>query len=388
MHRLRTLLEAVEGIADVEIVGAFPETVLNACAARGIRLQNPERADVVSFRASVSERALPELERAAADCRCEMKLLNLRGGSLLRRWLRKRIWLPLSAGMMLILLLFSSLFIWEIDVVGCQRLSRGEVLRALSDCGVEEGCFWPSLSGDLVRSEMLTQMPEIAWMTVNVCGSRATVLISERREKPELVQEGEWGDLVAARDGIVRRMSALTGRAMVSPGQAVRQGETLITGELESLSGPTRFVRAAGSVTAETSWELTAVQPLEAAQKTGRARFFTRYALKIGKNRYNFYAGSGKMLDGYDKIVHEYNLGIKGLFATPVSLVREELICTKTEPGPAAEEERMKRQLLELLTRRIDGEVLSESFRVEREDGLLKVSMTARCLENIAVRPA
>ena len=94
------------------------------------------------------------------------------------------------------------------------------------------------------------------------------------------------------------------------------------------------------------------------------------------------------MLDGYDKIVHEYNLGIKGLFATPVSLVREELIRTKTEPGPAAEEERMKRQLLELLTRRIDGEVLSESFRVEREDGLLKVSMTARCLENIAVRPA
>ena len=109
------------------------------------------------------------------------------------------------------------------------------MLRALSDCGVSRGCFWPSLSADLVRSRMMTLLPQIGWMTVNVSGSRAIVLVSEREEKPEIYLESAAADIVAGRTGIVTQLSVLSGRPLVSPGQSVLEGETLVSGVMESL---------------------------------------------------------------------------------------------------------------------------------------------------------
>ena len=68
---------------------------------------------------------------------------------------------------------------------------------------MEEGCFWPGLETDLLRSRLLLELPELSWITVNVRGSRALVQVQERQEKPELAADGAPADLVAARDGLI-----------------------------------------------------------------------------------------------------------------------------------------------------------------------------------------
>ena len=70
-----------------------------------------------------------------------------------------------------VLLLLSSLFIWEINVEGNEKLTTGEILRALEECGVKTGTFWPGLDTDEIRCRMLLRLPELGWMTVNVHGS-------------------------------------------------------------------------------------------------------------------------------------------------------------------------------------------------------------------------
>ena len=84
-------------------------------------------------------------------------------------------------------------------------------------------------------------------------------------------------------------------------------------------------------------------------------------ALKIGTQRVNLFGGSRKELDGYDKIVHEYELGIKGLFAMPLSLVRESRII-RDGADSAPDPEGMERRLLAALERQIEGEVRQSSF--------------------------
>ena len=367
----------------MEIFGVFPETVVNRCTQRGIALRRLRAVDGQTIRASVDERELDRLREIALRCQCELRLLSLRGGSRDRALLRRRFWLPLTALLTAALLLLSSLFVWEIELRGCEKLSRGRVLRALAECGLSRGSFWPGLSADLLRSELLTALPELAWMTVNLNGSRAIVLLAEREEKPEIYAESAPCDLIASRAGIVRRVSALNGRALVGPGDAVREGETLIASEMDSITASARHVRARGEVWCDTWYELTAICPAPTAGKGEKRRQFDRFALKIGSMRVNFYGKTGKTLDGYDKIVHEYKLGIKGLFAMPLSLVRESMIL-RDGADRAPDLQGTEQRLLRYLEDQIEGEVRQSSFSSWEKDGVLCVTLRARCLENIA----
>ena len=92
---------------------------------------------------------------------------------------------------------------------------------------------------------------------------------------------------------------------------------------------------------------------------------------------------AGKGLDECDKIVHEYNLGVKGLASLPVTLIREERRSLRPTGEEIDREEEMKAALLRRLEEQIDGEILELSFSVGRTDGLLVVTLRAHCCENI-----
>ena len=368
----------------MEICGAFPESVLNACAMNALVLWELECVDAYTLRFCVYERDAETLKGIARRCMCEVKTLDTVGGSRLRALLRGHIWVLISGALVLALLALSSLFIWDIDVYGCDTLTEGEVLRALSEAGVDCGRCWVGLDVDLVRADMIAREPRLAWMTVNVSSSRAAVLVSERRDKPEIYVESEGADVVASRPGVVRRLSVLNGAPAVGVGQAVTAGETLISGGIESLSRGTRHVRAQGEVIADTWYELSAVRPAATREKTPRGGRRWRFAVKLGKKRHNFYFFSGNTVDGCDKIVHNYKLGVRGLFALPVTLVAEEHIPYELTDGTADHADEMAEHLAAYLMSHVRGDVKSRSVTAAESNGLTIVTLRAACEENIA----
>ena len=380
------LADRIRGEARVELFGVSPEAVINRSAGAGLTLRRVNAVDGQTIRCTVDEKELETLRALARRCQCELRLLSLRGGSRDRQLLRRRVWLPLTALVMAALLLVSSLFVWDVEIYGADGLSRGRILRALADAGVERGCFWPALSADLVRSRALAELPELSWLTVNVNGSRAVVLAEPREKKPEIYGESEACSLAASRSGIVRRVSVLNGRALVQPGQAVQEGEILIGGRLDSLTGPERFVRARGEVWADTWYERTAVCPPPARGKGPSVGKSRRIGLKIGDRSIFFYGKSRKTLDGYDTIVHEYDLGLDDLFALPVSLLCETRVRRAPADAPAADTQTMRERLRAGLLESIDGEIVSLSFSEIEKDGTVYVTLRARCFENIAKR--
>ncbi len=369
----------------MELCGAFPEAVLNICAINAVVLWELECVNQYTLRVTVYEKQLDELRAAAKKSMCEMAVLEQRGGSRNLDFLRRRMWLLTAALIMVGILSLSSLFIWEIDLRGCDRLTEGQVLRALSDCGVEQGSFWPTMSADLVRSKMMTLLPELGWMMVNISGSRAIVLISERQEKPEIYLESQASDIVAKKTGIITRMSVLNGKPLVSRGQSVLEGETLVSGVMDSITNPPRYVNAQAQVIADTWYELTAVCPAQQTLKTEKKLSYSRFALKFGKNRIIFYFSSGKDIDECDKIVYEYTLGIDGLFALPVTVVREQMQYWEKSPEEYEGVEAMKQRLYELLQAQVDGEIISCEYSSAVSDELVYVTLSAQCRENIAL---
>lgn len=382
---MERLSDRVRGSAELEVFGAFPAAVLNAAAAQGIKLWGIESLDENTIRLHVDEGQLDALHRASRRAGCEVKILKSSGGREgFRRILRRP---ALLAGLAAaVLLLFgSSLFVWDVEVRGTRHLSRGAVLRALEDCGFGVGSFWPGVDTDLLRSRVMVRLPEIGWMAVNVSGSRAVVAVVEREPKPEMYDAAAAVDLVAARDGLVRRVNVLAGSPQTACGEIVTAGRTLISGHTSSLNGEERYVRARGSVMAETWYEISAVCPKTEALKTPAGLSRSRFALVFGKRRLNLYIGSGKTIDGCDKIVSEYTLGWKGLFSTPIRLVRERFVPYKAQPGDDWDMTEAGRRLYALLERRTEGQILSWSLSPGSAGELYVLTLRAHCTENIAV---
>ena len=376
--------DRIQGLVTVELCAAFPERLLNACVQEGIPLLKPQRLDACTLRVQVQERDLEALRSLTERHQGQLKVLERFGGSQELIRLKRRVALPLGLLAVLALLFWSNSRIWAIEVRGCETLSQGRVLRALADCGVSEGSCWASLSQDEIRSQMLLALPELSWMTVNVSGSRAVVTVLERVETPEIYSEREAADIIASHTGIVRGMNVFNGLPLVEPGDAVTAGETLVSGRMDSLSHPARQIRARAEVWADTWYEQTAVIPEAEREKGEVTQVKRRFALVIGKKRINLFWGSRKELDGYDKIVHEYRVGVKSLFALPLRLVCECYTRPAARPAGTGDPDACAARLREALEQQIEGELVSFSATAAEGEGLLYICARAQCRENIA----
>lgn len=376
--------DIARGVVRLELVGAYPAAVLNAAASQAIELWDAESGNENTLRLSIFENRLAELQTLAERGGCEVRILDRCGGRrALRRMLRRPgLWIGALAAVLA--LFVSSLFVWRIDVRGTEHLSRGEVLRALEDCGFSVGSFWPGLSTERLESAVMLRLPQIGWMAVNVSGSRAVVVVMERRERPAGYDPDVGTELTAARSGLVRRVNVLAGQPLVRPGQLVTEGETLVRGAVESLDGTAVTVSAKGAVMAETWYELSAVHPKTEELKTPKGLRRSRFALILGKRRLNLYFSSGKAIDGCDKIISEYTLGAGELFSLPIRIVRERLVPYALSPAPDYDPEETARRLYAFLERRTEGQILSHSFTPGQMGDLHVLTLRAHCTENIA----
>ena len=359
--------------------GGDAERFLNACADAGLTLRELE-SGTEGLRFCLYEDEWERACKIALLCSGELERLSLRGGSAARGVFTRRARLGVLAALCALALSLSGLFIWDFEVVGNETLSDTAVLRALAACGVSEGCFWPATDAETIRSGMLLRMPELAWMSLNVKGSRATVVVLERREKPEIYDESAPADLTAAKDGVIADYSVQNGRTLIARGETVTAGQTLVSGTMDSPAGGMRRVRAKGSVTAETWPEKTVFLCPGAREKRTGKGFRLALSLCVGRSRLNLSRNSRKELDECDKIVKEYSLGVKGLFRFPLRLVAELSRPCETAGPYRPDTAAFRRRALAALEAETKGELLS--CEITEEAGALRLK--AHCLENIA----
>ncbi len=382
------LSEILRGSVRAEVSGAAPQRLLNAMSEADMPFWYAVPQDAFTIRLGLYSRDLRDAKALASRCQCELKLLRESGVPVVKRRLRRRVALLVTAVCCFALLAASSLFVWDIRVEGNEQVSTGEILRALAGCGVEPGAFWPGWSSDEIRNSVILDIPELAWLGVSVDSSRAVIRVRERTEAPELVNSEGMGSVTARTTGIIDSMRVYQGAPLVAVGDAVVVGETLVSGEMPSEVGDTRYVRASAEIKARTWYEMSASAPLEySGLEQSDCR--TRWALVIGDKRINFYLGSSQTPTGCGKIITEYPLAWEGVFTLPVTLVREQTL--EYDSAAAAEDEeelsgRLEAVLRSTLERELSGrgEILDAQFTSSASDGRLVVTMRAECMEDIA----
>ena len=382
------LLNAVPGWAEIRVSGAAPVLFLNCCAVRRIPLLAVREEDEYTLRVRVPAGKLRACRRAASATGCGAELLRTGGAPRLGKLLLRRAVPALCLLAVLLGLVWSKLFLWEIEVRGNERVSTARILDALRECGVDCGSFWPNFTSDQLRSELLLLLPELRWATVNIYGSRAEVIVRERIPRPALFDAKAPTDVTAAQTGFVTKVLALDGTALVRPGDAVLSGETLISARMDSISGGSRLVHAQGSVRGESYWELLSAAPAHVLRKTWTGAVHSRWALLIGKNRYNFYGNYSFCPESCDKIISVWECKIPGLFQLPITLIRESVREYTAGEAPADARrtaEALETGLHEALLRSIgpDGVIEAETVSFAEAEGRIWCCLRARCEQEL-----
>ena len=379
----------LRGYVQIQVYGVTPAAFLNECAGAGIKFWDAQPVDELTLRVKVRRSASECAIKAAARAGCEVTDSTLCGAPVYLKRVTGRAALIAGAAAVAGFILWSSLHIWEIEVTGNETVSSFEIMRTLNEIGVGTGSFWPSFSSDDIRSQALARIPSLSWLTVNVYGSRAVVKVRERIPVPEIVDEGQPTKVVAEKAGIITEIRVLRGKPLAEKHMTVLPGDVLVPGTVDVLNKNTHTVHAMAEVWARTWYELTAERQTYTEAKEYSGKKHSRLALEIGKNRINFYHNSGISGTGCDKIIKEYNLGIEGIFKMPVTLVRETVSEYMTVPVPENTElavSELEAMLAERLKKEIGetGSITSQNFSVSEADGLVRVTLRAECLEDIA----
>ena len=375
----------ITGWVTAEITGAEPERMLRALAERGITFWGATPPRDYKLTVQVPQSAARLIRPLAAANGCEGIILARHGLPAAFHKVRHRYMLLACIGFVAALLYVGSAFVWDIEISGNETVPEGVIRQALQVCGVDIGAYWPGFSQDQIRNSVLLRVPELRWMTVNMRGSHAQVIVRERWEHLPVVDRRTPTKIVAAKAGLVENVQALHGTAETDENMAVLPGQTLIGGYMTGRDGVIGPGRAIGTVTARTWYELTAKCPVETAVKTPSGEKHTRWALILGKKRINFYKGSSICPAGCDKIIVEYTPRSEGLFTLPVTLEKTVYTAYETKPEPSDGREALEYQLMERLEALIgqDGEVLSSVFTASENNGALTVTLRAECREQI-----
>jgi len=288
----RSLFRYVSGYAAFIVSGGFAERFINICSKNGISVWDiKRRGKNIECKCRADDyKRLCSLRR---PCRVKLKLKNKHGLPFHRRRYRLRLGIPAGAALFFVLLWFLSSSVWNITVSGNVQLSEKRIVSALENIGITYGTHLSDIDAVNARVELMLALPELSWASINIRGSTAEVEVREAMEKTDTSDKTPC-NLRARVDGVVLGFRVNEGQLAAKVGDAVREGDLLVSGTKQLNDGRTELVHSDGEVMALTQHTLQykATYQQRSTERTGRIE--TRRVLCFFGLNIPLYLGSVK----------------------------------------------------------------------------------------------
>jgi len=260
---LQRLADSVFGYVKFEAEGIDCARLVSKAAGRGIVLTDPQVAGL-RMTGNVRCRHYRELGREAVRLGIRLRIQKKVGLLFVLRKNRARA--GIAAGMILAFLMvaFLGTFVWEIDVKGLRTLPESTVLAAAKASGLAVGRPSTIYNARRIEADMLALLDDVAWVSVNIQGCRAVIVVSERIPEPTMYHDDdEPVNIIAKRGGVIRKTVVSDGKFIKEIGKSVAEGDLLVSGVIEDEYMRLTLKHARAKIFAETDYEITVAFPLE-----------------------------------------------------------------------------------------------------------------------------
>lgn len=277
-----------------------------------------------------------QIRQPARKSRTRVRIIRREGLPFFLYRYRKRKLLPAGMAAGILLMLFLSAFIWDIQIQGNQAETKEELIRFLEDEGVYFGTWKERIDCRELAASMRRQFKNFTWVSVKIQGTQLCIDVQENKNiaETDIVKEKNAGnqtsesgacqDLVSDVDGIVESIFTRRGIPHVKNGMEVKKGDILVSGQIPVVGDDGEvagylFCQADADVQVRTSISIQESFPMVYEEKSYTGRTKTSYAVYFGKQKLSL--SEKKMpYEAYDVETRQYPLCLGDCFYLPAAL--------------------------------------------------------------------
>ena len=225
---------------------------------------------------------------------------------------------------------------------------------------------------------------------IEIKGTNATIKIVEADLKPEMIAAEDYCNIVATKDGVITKISAQNGTALVKEGSLVTKGSILVGGWLEGKYTGIRYVHANGEVWAKVWYSEKVKIPFKQVKKEKTGNVENKYSVKINNFQINLFKTLSKF-QNYDTIETSKKLKLFSNFYLPIEITKKvneeyqkvEITYSREEAKQMAIEEAKQKLESEIQTKE---NILGQTIHENQQEEYIEVEVIYEVLENIATK--
>lgn len=243
------------GYAIIRIEGLSIERFLNLVISKNIYVWDVKRTDHTTIVAKISLKGFKLLLPYTKVTNCRVFIVEKKGLPFIIFYLRRRKMLVIGALSCIILAYIFSMFIWSVEIVNPKNVDESSIISELDKLGLKAGVSKSAIDIPKIQQEFLIDVKDIAWIGIDIKGTKAIVKVVKKTIPPAILQENVPCNIIAKKDGIIYKMTVLEGDAVKKVGDTVKVGDVLVSGIVERPNTETRFVHSMGTILARTWYE-------------------------------------------------------------------------------------------------------------------------------------
>ncbi len=384
----KILTNYINGYIKIEIEGYYIERFINTCMKKGIFLWSITRKKGSIIQAKVAVADFKEAVSIAREHNCLITIKNKKGVPFLIKKYKKRKVFFILLLVLIVMIIALSRFIWNIEVSGTENIDSAEIIEIAKENGLKIGKFKGKINTNDIVNKIRLSREDIAWVGIELKGTNAIIRIVEADEKPEIVDENSFSNIVATKDGVITSISAQNGTIMVEKGQEVKKGDILIAGWMEGKYTGKYYVNSNGEVKAKIVYAQNEKIYKKETKKEETGNINNKYSIKFNNFKINFYKRLSKF-EKYDTIVSSKKVKLFFNFYLPIEIIKytnyeicEVDIEHNEEDATKLGQEQASAKLDEL----INGEVIDKQTEVTEYDRYYDVNVTYTVIESIGTK--
>lgn len=384
---IKIIFNYIIGYVRISIEGYFIERFINICRNNNIIIWNLKRSKKVKLKLNIGIKDLKKVVKISKQTKCRMKIINKKGIPFIFYKYKKRKIFFCFLIVILLVIGVSSKFVWNIEIREENNENLENIYQDVIDSGLSIGKLKSKIDTKEIINKVRLNRNDIAWIGIELKGTNAIVKIVKSKEKPDIVDENDYCNIVSDKDGIITKINARNGTIAVKPGDVINKGTTLINGWMEGKYTGIRYVHAEGEIEAKTWYTKNKKILYNTTEKRDTGETENKYKIKFNNFEINLSKRVSKFKI-YDTIENEKKIKIFSNFYLPIIIVKT------TNKEQVEEEKRYEieearnlgiQELEQELNKEIkeNKTIINKNINTyEKEDGI-EIYVTYEVLENI-----
>ena len=318
---IKKIINYIYGYLRIVVEGYYIERFINICRNRNYMMWNIKKVNDINIALNIEIKHFKEICKIAKKTQCKISIKAKRGLPFFLNKYKKRKLFALFLIFVLAIIFFSSHFVWNIEIIEENGLTIENIMEDIQEAGLKTGTLKNDVDTKEIINKVRLERDDIAWMGIELKGTNAIVRLVKADEKPEIVDEDEYCNIISNKNGVITKINAQDGTANVKVGDTVSVGDVLINGWMEGKYTGIRYVHAKGEIEARVWYTMNKTIPYTTTEKQYTGNVETDYGIKMNNFKINFPKGVSKF-KFYDTIETENKIKLFSNFYLPISVVK------------------------------------------------------------------